>query len=216
MWIAKIKLDGSNALLGGFARKYKLSFSGYPVSCKLLSNKIKVYFIGNIFGKEKSKRKLIKEINSHKRMGKIEEKNGFAIGELMDSALLEPMYHHEIICLEPVIINEQGIEYWTIGSWEKKNLTRFMDIVEKKFNGELLSIFQKKLKTFSFISTQPNLTAKQKGAMELAIKNGYYKYPRKTDLIKLSKIFGCSYSTFQHHLRKAEQKLIPRNFRFNC
>lgn len=215
MWIAKIKFDGSNALLGGFARKYKLSFSGYPVSCKILSKKIKVYFIGCIIGEGKSKRKLIKEINKHRRVGRIEEKNGFVVGELMDSEIFKPMYSHNIICIKPIVINESGEEFWTIGSWEKKNLMKFIKTVELKVKADLLSIVHKKITNFSFVSTQPNLTLKQKMAMDLAIKNGYYEYPRKTDLIKLSKIFGCAYSTFQHHLRKAEMKIIPNNFTGN-
>jgi predicted DNA binding protein len=50
---------------------------------------------------------------------------------------------------------------------------------------------------------------KQKQAMNLAIKNGYYNYPRKTNLDNLAKIAKVSKQTFQENLRKAENKLIP-------
>jgi predicted DNA binding protein len=45
--------------------------------------------------------------------------------------------------------------------------------------------------------------------LNIAIKNGYYNFPRKNDLNKLSKIAKVSKQTFQENLRKAENKLIP-------
>jgi predicted DNA binding protein len=46
----------------------------------------------------------------------------------------------------------------------------------------------------------------------LAIKNGYYSSPRKINVKELAKISKLSFSTFQVHLRKAEEKLIPYFF----
>lgn len=62
------------------------------------------------------------------------------------------------------------------------------------------------------MKVSPELTERQRRAMELAIKNGYYDSPRKTNIKKLAKISGLSFSTFQVHLRKAEEKLIPYYF----
>ena len=92
------------------------------------------------------------------------------------------MYDPKIINLEPVFIDEQGYNHWTIGSWDKEDLMVFIKVVEKEYNGELISINQKKITNFSIISMQPELTAKQKRAMELAIKENYYSYPRKVEL----------------------------------
>ena len=55
----------------------------------------------------------------------------------------------------------------------------------------------------------PNLTQLQKQAIELAIQQGYYRTPRKIDLRKLARIMNLSLSTYQQHLRAAEEKLIP-------
>ncbi len=46
-------------------------------------------------------------------------------------------------------------------------------------------------------------------AVALAAGEGYYTYPRKSDVQDLAKIAKLSFSTFQEHLRKAENKLIP-------
>lgn len=215
MWVAKIKFNGSSALLGSYAKKHKVSLSGYPISYKKNPDYLQTSFIGCIVGEEKNKKKFIKDLNANKRILKIEEKDNLVIGEIKNSVIFESMYNHKNVCLEPVTINEDGIEYWTLGSWKKQDLIEFIDITEKKFNAELVNIFQKDISNFSIISTQPNLTLKQKKAMDIAIKNGYYNYPRKTNLKKLAKIIGCSYSTYQNHLRKAEIKIIPHNFEMN-
>jgi len=55
----------------------------------------------------------------------------------------------------------------------------------------------------------PELTQKQKRALEIAINNGYYDYPKKIKMEKLAKIMGVSYSTYQQHLKTAEGKIVP-------
>ena len=63
------------------------------------------------------------------------------------------------------------------------------------------------------MSVNPHLTVKQKKAFELAVNNGYYEYPRKITLSQLASILGISFSTYQKHLRKAEQKILPFFFK---
>ena len=65
----------------------------------------------------------------------------------------------------------------------------------------------------SLLSILPNLSEKQKIAMDLAIKSGYYDFPKKIRLVELAKEMRIAYSTFQAHLKKAEQKLIPYVFK---
>ena len=55
----------------------------------------------------------------------------------------------------------------------------------------------------------PHFTENQKQALNLAIKNGYYDYPRKISIQDLAKHLDLSFSTFHAHLRKAEQKILP-------
>ncbi len=55
----------------------------------------------------------------------------------------------------------------------------------------------------------PNLSKQQQKALELAIENKYYGYPRKITLKKLATLMNISESTYQFHLAKAESKVIP-------
>ena len=85
----------------------------------------------------------------------------------------------------------------------------FIKILEKHYNFKLLSIKETKKYELYIPKLLPKLSQKQKQAISLAVQNGYYNFPRKTDIIKLAKISKTSFSTFREHLRRAESKLIP-------
>jgi len=209
MWVAKIKLSGEKALIGSRAKKFNVSVSGYPISSFIKRGGIFVYLVGFVFGEERNKKRFIRDLKKDTRVLHLEGKGDFIIAQIKESLKVKAMYHHRIIHLQPVMINEEGFEFWTIGSWNRKDLEEFVKLVEKQYNGKLISIKQEKITNFSIVSVQPKLTNKQKKALELAIKYGYYEYPRKISLEKLAKMMNLSYSTYQAHLRKAEQKLLP-------
>jgi len=52
------------------------------------------------------------------------------------------------------------------------------------------------------------LTTKQRRALELALRNGYYERPREIDLATLAERLGISKSAVSQRLRSAERKLI--------
>lgn len=213
MWVSKLVLDGESALFGSIAKKLSMNFTGYPFSVYKKKDNITVSFIGYTFAKQEKIEELKKLLKKSKRVLNFEESNGFFIGRIEESLEVAPMYEENLIHIEPVLIKENGTEKWVIGSWEREDLINFTDVIEKKLNGKLISITNKKIKDFSMTSVNPQLTNNQRNAMNLAIMNGYYSYPRKTNLKKLSKMLGCCYSTYQSHLRKAELKMIP--FAFN-
>lgn len=209
MWVAKIRLEGSGSVIGGAVKKTGVSGSGYPISSRITEDGISIYFMAIMKGTEEQKASFIEEIKKHPRLIHIERKGDCVISQIVEHITVGPIYNPNIIHIEPLVMKEDGSEYWTIGSWEKEPLMNFIEPLEKSHMAELLSIKQKKITDFSIISSSPAISPKQKMAIELAIKEGYYKYPRKIELRKLAKIAGVSYSTYQAHLRKAEMKLIP-------
>ncbi len=213
MWVAKFKIDGSKALIGSVAKKSGASFYGYPISTRQTLDGIYVYCIGFLSGNEKNKENFIREIKKHPRTIYVEREGNFILSQIKESLQHTSGYNPHLVHLEPVTIKEDGTEYWTLGSWNRNYLTKFIDSLENTHKAKLLKIFQKKITNLSFLSIQPELTDKQKNAMELAIKNNYYNYPRKITIKDLAKMHGIAFSTFQAHLRKAEQKLLP--FYFN-
>jgi predicted DNA binding protein len=74
---------------------------------------------------------------------------------------------------------------------------------------KLLKFKQEILDNLAIINIIPDITKKQNKALQLAVDNGYYSYPKKVELKELAKMMKISYSTYQAHLKKAEGKLIP-------
>ncbi|MHA1827770.1 MAG: helix-turn-helix domain-containing protein [Candidatus Heimdallarchaeaceae archaeon] len=212
MWVAKIKLNGEKGSIGSRTKKFGVSVSGYPVSSYKTKKGIYVYLVGFILGREDDKKRFIRDIKRGEKTQHFEIKGDLIIAQILEPPRLEQMYSHKLINLKPIIIDEKGFNYWTLGSWDKKELIKFVRVVEREYKGELISINQEKIEDFSIIHIQPKLTNKQKQAMDMAIKYGYYDYPRKIDVQKLAKLSKLSFSTFHAHLRKAEQKLLPYFF----
>jgi len=92
---------------------------------------------------------------------------------------------------------------------ERKDIEKLVKIGETKYKLKLLEFKQNKIKNLGYLTILPELTDKQKKAIELAIRSGYYEYPRKIHLEKLAKLSNLALSTYQAHLRKAERKLLP-------
>lgn len=209
MWVAKITIDASNALVGSKARKNKVSLSGYPLSSYEKDHKIYIYYVSFVFGEQENINNFIKEMKEDKRVVNIECNQNFLVVQIEEPLTFKPIHNHKILHIKPIEVNGDGSEVWTIGAWNKSELNEFIQIYEKTHNAKILNIYQENIKDFSIISFQPSLTDKQKEALELAVKNGYYKYPKQIELEKLAGYMNVCYSTYQAHLRKAEQKLIP-------
>lgn len=212
MWTAKIKTTGSTGLFGSRAKKYNISLAGYPISVKKERDYILVDMAALIFGNEINKKRFINDLKKSKEVVNLEVKDDFIITQVKDPKELEPAYETSIINLEPVLINPNGDNLYVVGSWDRKELNKFLNFLDKNYNLEILKLEKRNLSNFSLMSLRPELTKKQKLAMELAIKNGYYDYPRKTSVEKLAEISKVSFSAFHAHLRKAERKLLPFYF----
>ncbi|MEK6847013.1 MAG: helix-turn-helix domain-containing protein [Nanoarchaeota archaeon] len=65
------------------------------------------------------------------------------------------------------------------------------------------------LRDIYYTKLLPDLSPKQKEALTLALEEGYYSWPKRTDLHQLARKMNTSVSTFREHLRKAEVKLMP-------
>lgn len=214
MWVAKISVDAKDGTLGSRTKKFKVTLFGYPVSSYAKKDGVYLYIAGSIVGEENNKKEFLESLKKDKNCINLEAKGDFLICQVKQSPNSKILYQPYIIHLEPVMIRPDGIAIWTVGCWNKNHLMDFVRVIRKVFGeSELLSIKEENISSFTIASIQPELTEKQKKAVELAINNGYYSYPREIELEKLANLMHLSYSTYQAHLRKAEQKLIPFMFK---
>jgi predicted DNA binding protein len=59
-----------------------------------------------------------------------------------------------------------------------------------------------------------DVTERQLAALRLALESGYYEQPRKTSLRELADQTAVARSTYEEHLRKAENKLLTNAGQF--
>jgi predicted DNA binding protein len=209
MWILKLKLNAENFLMGKLAKKFNVDILGYPLSYYKDFKNLFLTSAGYLIGESANKKNLISYARRSKEFVNIEIKNDFIINVSKQPLETELVYNSKLIRPNPVYISKEGYHIWEIASWERDDLELIINITKRKYQSKILKFKKEKISNISFTSILPELSVKQKQAIDLAISEGYYKYPKKTNLHKLAKLSKLSYSTYQEHLKKAESKLMP-------
>lgn len=119
----------------------------------------------------------------------------------------------DILHVSPVTYHG-GWEYHKIVAFKHSDITRLIErfhecgyvpwILRKvPFNG-----FTGGTMTISTETLFSSLTGKQTDAILTAYAHGYYRMPRNADVKTIANKIGASRTTFQEHLRKAENKIV--------
>jgi predicted DNA binding protein len=98
-----------------------------------------------------------------------------------------------------------GYEIWTIAAPRKTAIRHALDEIKLLGTFKLLHI---KKSTFDGF----NLSTNQEKIIRLAVDLGYYNWPKNISIQKLAKILKLSKPTVAEHLRKAEIKIITKEF----
>jgi len=210
MWIAKYKIWHKNCILRPRCIKYKVTDFVYLINSWAEKNHFYYTELHILQGKEENKKKFVKNLKKEKTISKLESKGNFIFTlneEPIEKEYYTAVFNPRIIQVKPVAQRKDGFEDWEIASWDKATLMRIMDV--PVFDVKLLSIQNKKLGDIFIPHIYPKLSPKQKEAIELAVNEGYYGYPRNIDLETLAKITKVKRQTYQENLRKAEKKIVP-------
>jgi len=212
MWIAKLKII-HNCTIGNRCRQFRCISYSLPLGNWREGNLEYTSERHTIEGDEKKVKLFLTDLKKDKRVRNLEiSKNTiFFIGIRKKEKIPTSYWNPKIFFIKPVFVDKEGYEYWEIASWKKEVINEFINNLEKEkgLTLEIQKIKSVKLDDIHFPHIMPKLSPKQKRAFELAIENGYYRFPRKAGLEELAKIMKVSISTFQEHLRKAEEKIIP-------
>ena len=207
MWLAKIRYK-HDCILGNRCQKFRITLQSVAFSVFKEKNKIVSSSLHYMSGEKHDE--FVADLEQDSKVIKLERKgNTFFLLEKAKDKVVKH-YNPKIILIKPVLMDKEGYETWEIGSWEKEVVNKFVQETKKDIPSlKLLYFKQTHLDQIFFPRLLPDLTEKQKRALDLAIEEGYYHTPRKIDLRKLAKIMKISLATYQQHLRTAEEKLIP-------
>lgn len=109
---------------------------------------------------------------------------------------------------KPVHVSTDGWEYWEVACIDRSELNKIVQTSIKHYHGKLFSLKKEILQDVASFRFSMTLPPKQREAIEVAFKEGYYDYPRKIELQKLAKHTKKAYSTYQENLRKAEGRIV--------
>lgn len=113
------------------------------------------------------------------------------------------VFNNNCLYASPVT-QENGYEIYSIIAEKPKEIKNLM--------GEFSTIGQIKVFKVGEYQKTPNsftLTERQLSALQIALNNRYYSWPRKITLDELSQIAHQKRRAFQENLRKAEAKVLP-------
>ena len=213
MWSLKFTVLNKDSIYTLLTAQYKVTDYLYPADYFKKGNKINIFCIHILEGEDAEIEKFKNSLKKNKKVKEFED-NGKEVITLIaeEEYFYELLFAAELYHPSPVVI-KQGYEQWHIASFNRNLLEIIIKEIEKwkdKFpEFTLHSLAKTKMDEIYFPKIRPQLPEKQKQAFQLALKRGYYIWPRNVDLRDLAKEMGISISTFQEHIRKAEAKLMP-------
>lgn len=214
MWHLKIKYRHSDCI---YAPKLKeLKLKGFFYFLNEYSKNTYTYTSAMIYlwGNEKNIRKYTNYLKNHPKVvnSSIQKNVIFVLAKhSKELEVYKVGYNPIIIYPAPSYLSDDGFEIIDMASWNRKDLEESIKALKRNRTTTYLEILKfSKLKTEDiFVSKlMPDIAPKQKEALENAISNGYYSFPRKINLDTLAKISKVSKATFRENLRKAEIKML--------
>ncbi|WP_117594359.1 helix-turn-helix domain-containing protein [Haloprofundus halophilus] len=131
----------------------------------------------------------------------------------LEESIIDRFEEHNCLYQSPTIYR-QGWEHYTVVAFDSEDIRDLLGDLRADREIELLSKTSISETQIPHSMLAPanqlfeNLTDRQLAALQLALESGYYEQPRKTSLRELAGKTAVARSTYEEHLRKAENKLL--------
>jgi len=137
----------------------------------------------------------------------------------LEDSIVERFESHN--CLyQPPTVHRQGWEHYTVIAFDEGDVRALLRDLEADRDIEVLSKTSIAEQEIPHSMLAPvdrlfeDLTERQLAALRLALESGYYEQPRKTSMRALADMTAVARSTYEEHLRKAENKLLTNAGQF--
>lgn len=131
----------------------------------------------------------------------------------LEDSIVQRLESHNCLYMPPAVY-KQGWEHYTVTAFDRGDVEKLLQELDGDREIEVISktsLRKKRVPYSTLMSTErlfDGLTSRQLDALRVALDNGYYKEPRETSVAELSDRTEVARSTYEEHLRKAENKLI--------
>jgi len=137
----------------------------------------------------------------------------------LEASIVDRFEEHNCLYQSPTIYR-QGWEHYTVVAFDGDDVRELLGDLRSDREIELLSKTSISETQIPHSMLAPasqlfeDLTDRQLAALQLALERGYYEQPRKTSLRELAEQTAVARSTYEEHLRKAENKLLTNAGQF--
>lgn len=137
----------------------------------------------------------------------------------LEESIIDRFEEHNCLYQSPTIYR-QGWEHYTVVAFDGEDIRELLGDLRSDREIELLSKTSISETQIPHSMLAPaselfeDLTDRQLAALQFALERGYYEQPRKTSLRDLAEQTAVARSTFEEHLRKAENKLLTNAGQF--
>lgn len=131
----------------------------------------------------------------------------------LDDSLISRFEAHNCLYMPPTVYRE-GWEHYTVTAFDEGDVSKLLGNLDEDRDIEVVSskpIETKQVPHSPFMTTDSvfgGLTSRQLDALHIALDNGYFEQPRGASIKELANQTNVARSTFEEHLRKAENKVI--------
>lgn len=210
MWLTKFTNWHKDCLIRPKCVRYAVIDSVYLINSWIERNKFYYTEFHILQGVSGNIKKFVKALKHEKSIIQLEQTCNNLITlneEQLEKQYYSPVFDPRLIYVRPVVQRTDGYEDWEVASWNRELLMNLLDV--PSFEIKLKAIKRVKLANLFLPKIYPKLSPKQKEAIESAVKEGYYEYPRKIYLEQLAKISKVKRQTYEENLRRAERKIVP-------
>lgn len=137
----------------------------------------------------------------------------------LDQSIIDRFEKHNCLYQSPTIYRH-GWEHYTVVAFDSEAIRELLGDLRSDREIELLSKTSISETQIPHSMLAPanqlfeNITDRQLAALQLALERGYYEQPRQTSLRDLAEQTVVARSTYEEHLRKAENKLLTNAGQF--
>ena len=131
----------------------------------------------------------------------------------LEDSIIERFETHN--CLyQPPTVHRQGWEHYTVIAFDEESIRGLYDDLDADRDIDVLSKTKIENSQVPHSMLTPvdqlfdGLTDRQLAALQLALDSGYYEQPRQKSVNELAAETSVARSTYEEHLRKAENKLV--------
>lgn len=131
----------------------------------------------------------------------------------LDDSLISRFEEHNCLYTPPTIYRE-GWEQYTVTAFDDRDVRGLLGDLDQDREVEVLStrtIETRRVPHSLFVTADSlfgGLTPRQLEALRIALDAGYFDQPRGASIAELAERTNVARSTYEEHLRKAENKLI--------